>query len=824
MSKKIKILFHNIDGAGVNYYRTLTPATELERNHSDDFHIEINPTLDFNDPELINYLKSFDIIHYHRQFLPDINKMKKLAKELKDNGTKLIMDVDDYWFLHEKHPFYAISVERNLHLSIMENLKIADYVTTTTDLFAEEIRKITGKNNVGVFFNSINPEWMKQFQNNWKPDPDGRVRITYMAGSCYDDQTEILTNEGWKLFADLDKTEKIATLNPKTNELEYQKPSKYIDEYYEGEMYFGSNKNIDIAVTPNHNMYVSKMKSANRKKPFNFELVQMENLDDYDLTFKKDCIWNGEEKEFFVLEKYETKLKVFDEIKFKMEDWLMFFGFWLGDGWTTSDGSRQVGICGVKENSVNRISDIEKMLISYGYKPKWTKDGKQLRIFNQQLWNYLSQFGKAKDKYVPKEIKNLSSNKLRILYDNYIITDGHERPNGRKTSYSVSKKLCDDFSEIALKIGTCATVKNHGIKESVFLEETISNNGEVIQEERSIIGKSDVYSVNYYLTEGKKPQVEPTLLRKNIKKDFYFGRIYCVTVPNHILYVRRNGKSYWCGNSHWVDIQQLQGVINVLSNDPELRDKFKVIIAGWDTEGSTTDISFNQEFGKELQERGLWTHQVINAINKTRGNVDAIPNLPSNIKEKYRNNVFIHNKRDIHSTESIYFAYEKILTNNHKMIENKDYYQWLMNFERNLEYPDEGNFARRWTQKANAYAKVLDETDVVLAPLSDNTFNRMKSNLKQVECWTRKLPIVCSDIPPYNVHGKHMENCVLIPLKPSEKHAHKEWRKYLKKLILDADLRKRLGEQLYEDFKELYNLKNVTEKRVQFYKEIISEK
>ena len=96
----------------------------------------------------------------------------------------------------------------------------------------------------------------------------------------------------------------------------------------------------------------------------------------------------------------------------------------------------------------------------------------------------------------------------------------------------------------------------------------------------------------------------------------------------------------------------------------------------------------------------------------------------------------------------------------------------------------------------------------------------MKSNLKQVECWTRKLPIVCSDIPPYNVHGRHMENCVLIR---SEKNAHKYWKKYLKQLVLDADLRKRLGEQLYEDFKEDYNLKNVTEKRAAFYKEVVAK-
>ena len=42
MNGKIRILFYNLDGAGVNYFRTQTPAMELERNHSDEFHVEIN--------------------------------------------------------------------------------------------------------------------------------------------------------------------------------------------------------------------------------------------------------------------------------------------------------------------------------------------------------------------------------------------------------------------------------------------------------------------------------------------------------------------------------------------------------------------------------------------------------------------------------------------------------------------------------------------------------------------------------------------------------------------------------------------------------------
>jgi len=276
--------------------------------------------------------------------------------------------------------------------------------------------------------------------------------------------------------------------------------------------------------------------------------------------------------------------------------------------------------------------------------------------------------------------------------------------------------------------------------------------------------------------------------------------------------------TYMAGSSHMGDVQQLEHVINVLNSDVATKGKFKIIIAGWDTEGSTTDITFNQEFSAELQGLGLWTQDVVKAINKSRGDVDQIPNISQQLKDKYRDNVFSQEKRDIKSEESVYLVYEKILTDNHKLIDDPDYMQWLMNFERNVAYENEGSFGRRWTQKANTYAQVLDETDIVLAPLADNEFNTMKSNLKQVECWTRKLPIVCSDIAPYNVDGRHMENCVLIP---AEKNAHKYWKKYLKQLILDADLRKRLGEQLYEDFKSDYNLADVTAKRAEFYKAVV---
>ena len=83
--------------------------------------------------------------------------------------------------------------------------------------------------------------------------------------ACYDNQTEVLTDQGFKLFKDLNKTEKLATLN-KDGYLEYQKPVSYYNSHKKREMYHFLSKSIDIMVTPDHNMYLQKPKTDNRKQ------------------------------------------------------------------------------------------------------------------------------------------------------------------------------------------------------------------------------------------------------------------------------------------------------------------------------------------------------------------------------------------------------------------------------------------------------------------------------------------------------------------------------------------------------------------------------
>lgn len=81
---------------------------------------------------------------------------------------------------------------------------------------------------------------------------------TYQNGlfgfNCFDDKTEVFTDKGWRLFRDLDGTEKIYTLSPETRQTEWQTPLRYFKQWHDGEMIWLHNKRTDIMCTPNHDL------------------------------------------------------------------------------------------------------------------------------------------------------------------------------------------------------------------------------------------------------------------------------------------------------------------------------------------------------------------------------------------------------------------------------------------------------------------------------------------------------------------------------------------------------------------------------------------
>lgn len=95
---------------------------------------------------------------------------------------------------------------------------------------------------------------------------------------CYDGETEVLTDNGWVKWSDATIDMIYATVNQVTNQIEYHKPSRFINYHHAGEMVVFKNKQVDLFVTPNHNMYV-KLRGRD-----NYELIQADKL--IDKSFK----------------------------------------------------------------------------------------------------------------------------------------------------------------------------------------------------------------------------------------------------------------------------------------------------------------------------------------------------------------------------------------------------------------------------------------------------------------------------------------------------------------------------------------------------------
>jgi len=550
--KKIRIFAFPTHGttertSGVDFARIIQPMKHLGKHKDFEVHV-------FSPEEKTNWIdvaKEYDFIYFN--YLNNAWGFAAMGAMARKHGVKLIMDVDDaLWEILPDNPAHEVYKEgteaiRNFTAICNE----VDYITTTSMYLKHVICNNTHKHptEVKVFPNYIDLD-LYSHRSKFKDTNE----IVLLHFGCFDDQTEILTNDGFKFFKDLNKNERVATIN-KQGYLEYKKPVKYMEYDFDGKLMCAEGHQVNYAVTPNHQLYTSKP----NKEDFNITIA----CDTYKKNFriKKNAYWMGKEKKMF---------KIGSKSIF-MDDWLKFFGFWLAEGWTTKNKFKQksgnitdcmqIGV--VHKKSAKILDTLEKAMVYAGFNVKRDDRG-QLRIYNKELWNYLRPLGGAGEKYIPEEIKKLSSRQLKILLDHYLIGDGSIEASGRIRATTVSKKLVDDLTEIALKIGWSA---NYYLKE----QKDVVIEGRKIPVDRQL----PCYTISFLRSEGKKNCLRPKVFPKHQFEKEYKGKVYDVEVPNHTLYVRRNGKCMWSGNSttHFLDLEEeefMKGIDKIMSEYPNV--------------------------------------------------------------------------------------------------------------------------------------------------------------------------------------------------------------------------------------------------------------
>jgi thymidylate synthase ThyX len=372
------------------------------------------------------------------------------------------------------------------------------------------------------------------------------VKFITDRGCCYSDDTKVLTENGFKFFKDIQKDEKIYTLN-ENNELILSNYIKIIKKPYFGEIFKFKTTQINLKVTPNHNMWVYDYnKRSDQTRIWKF--IKAKDLNNKQYKFYKSSnvlndnnIVNIKINSCNISRGFWTQQ--YPEINFNNEKsklFLKLIGLWVTDG-SISYGKNGSGNKIIITQIKKKIrEEIEFLLKNIGFKYKKYDTYFQIncpQLFKWLEFNFIKNKNARKTYYlsIPKWIKNLPTNYLQNFIDGCVLGDGHRRKTGEIAIYTVSLKFAEDLVECYLKLGKCANIR------------TVMPKKQKRNDNLNIQSKVPVYVLHVVNT------LEALYNKKDktYTKEQYNGNVYCLELPKfHKLYVMRNGKSCWCGNSH----------------------------------------------------------------------------------------------------------------------------------------------------------------------------------------------------------------------------------------------------------------------------------
>jgi len=367
---------------------------------------------------------------------------------------------------------------------------------------------------------------------------------------CYDEKTRVLTSEGFKYFRDLNKNEKFLTYSLENDRLEWQSATDYIKFEYHGNMYHVKNRFVDLVVTPNHKMLVSGRFS----KKLKLELVT--DIFGKSRRYKLSGNWISQDPKFFVLpsDKYQDRNRDLKEIKIDWQTWIKFMALYLAEGDSYSDGKGNYEVRISQSLGGKAYSEIIQVLDDLPFKYSKTRVkriGSHLitfRIHSKQLYNYLNQFGKSHEKFIPKYIKDSSRQSIELFLKYYELGDG----SGGHQFYTSSEKMRDDLLELIIKTDRGASfylATKPGDSNGCINKRVIKSKHDNWCIEINSKMKTPLFSRKEY-TKWHKDRYKKSFGKSIIEAwEKYDGYAYSVTVPNHILVVERNGKVVLSGNS-----------------------------------------------------------------------------------------------------------------------------------------------------------------------------------------------------------------------------------------------------------------------------------
>ena len=315
---------------------------------------------------------------------------------------------------------------------------------------------------------------------------------------CFDEQTEILTTDGWvSIDEEFTDDVEVVTLNTATDEVENKPISNRTEFNYSGIAYGIQTKHVDSLTTDNHRNYVA----SGPQGKFKFEYSK-------DISSKRRFMKRKGNNQ------NNDKLTAIEKLAIA----------------TVCDGAiknNNIHFHLKKKRKIQRILDLAKELDSYFncYEDKLKEDTYYLTIPSDIAKQVISIIHRNKS----LEFALPLVTKAKSIVDEYTFYDGNidkrESTNCRSIS-SVDKKNIDILSALCVHAGYSHVVSEYELDTEFSIEVKPIYTIHITENSVTRVNKE-----KYYTTE-------------------YSGRMWCLSNDNTTLFVRRNGKVSVSGNSY----------------------------------------------------------------------------------------------------------------------------------------------------------------------------------------------------------------------------------------------------------------------------------
>src|SRR3972149_1082260 len=445
--------------------------------------------------------------------------LRKFCEVTHGKVQQIILDVEgEFSSLREKFDYILVGKDGDIPVNLRASELLAKRLlelNTSAIIDLYELKHHERKRFVKNFLDSL----MQLPKELWHP-------CLIIIDECLSEDTEILTENGWKKFFEIQIGENALSYNKDKNLFEFNPIEAILIKKFNGKINQLYNQDsIDALVTDEHRVLCSTRTTSSKKK----DGIRGHKMSDLKFLRAKNLPTSFN---IPICGKYvnNTLLSINDDL-------IKIIGWILTDGWRHNfkRGSHIYEISQAKKQNIKEFSDTikrrfpESSIYKRKRKNRFILNHKTKKLqpdytfyLGKKATVELDELLNGEPHRIPRKIlNNCSIRQLKILFNSMVQGDGtiQVSKNGfQKIVFfaGLDKLLADDFQELSVRLGF-----------SSIINQKKSNN---------II-------------------VMTSLKRKNAtvrtkKAVYYNGKIWDITIKNHAFLVRRNGKPFVTGNCH----------------------------------------------------------------------------------------------------------------------------------------------------------------------------------------------------------------------------------------------------------------------------------